>query len=170
VPSVITPCGGSGGIKFDTYPQAGNWLYVQTDNEAGSPDGYGLELNDFSAGGAFMGAFGGGDVHLRVNGGGQIYLQSAGDISIAATTVLRLGTFGQLDLSGGGIRIKNEDVGDFAVIGTAGTSLYLRIEEQLLTIYYGGDANTIGNPLLVIDPTGTPSYHILTGATWQADL
>jgi hypothetical protein len=40
-----------GGIKFDTYPQLGDWLYVETNNAAGSPNGYGTEIYDSSAGG-----------------------------------------------------------------------------------------------------------------------
>jgi hypothetical protein len=46
MPSVITPCGGGsgGGIQFDTYPQAGHWLYVETTDATGSPHGYGIEL------------------------------------------------------------------------------------------------------------------------------
>lgn len=45
------PPGGGGGIQFDTYPQAGNWLYVETDDSTGSPNGWGLELQDQSTGG-----------------------------------------------------------------------------------------------------------------------
>lgn len=32
------------GIQFDTYPQAGNWLYAETTGGTGSPHGYGIEL------------------------------------------------------------------------------------------------------------------------------
>jgi hypothetical protein len=36
--------GGGGGIDFDTYPQDGDWLYVESTDETGSPNGYGIEL------------------------------------------------------------------------------------------------------------------------------
>jgi hypothetical protein len=36
--------GGGGGIQFDTYPQAGGWLYVETTDATGSPHGYDVEM------------------------------------------------------------------------------------------------------------------------------
>lgn len=36
--------GGGAGIRFDTYPQTGDWLYTLTDNAAGSPGSYGTEF------------------------------------------------------------------------------------------------------------------------------
>jgi len=45
------PTGASVGIQFDTYPQAGGWLYVETTNAAGSPNGWGTEIYDSSVGG-----------------------------------------------------------------------------------------------------------------------
>jgi hypothetical protein len=49
MPSVITPCGGGGGgggIQFVTYPQDGHWLYVETTDSTGSPNGWGQEFRD----------------------------------------------------------------------------------------------------------------------------
>jgi hypothetical protein len=36
---------GGGGIEFDTYPQFGDWLYAESTDASGSPNGYGIELN-----------------------------------------------------------------------------------------------------------------------------
>src|SRR5215831_1018151 len=78
--------GGGGGIQFDTYPQAGDWLYVQSNDATaagGSPDGYAIELSDYTSdgsggGGVFLGAFGGGDVKVTVHGGGGVDIQATG--------------------------------------------------------------------------------------------
>jgi hypothetical protein len=57
MPSVITPCGGGGGgggIQFVTYPQSGNWLYVETTNSTGSPNDFSTEFRDTSGDGIAM--------------------------------------------------------------------------------------------------------------------
>lgn len=45
--------GGGGGIQFDTAPQTGNWLYVQTTG-AGTPRGYGIEIDEPNGNGVIV--------------------------------------------------------------------------------------------------------------------
>src|SRR5262245_8086118 len=46
--------GAGGGIDFDTSPQTGDWLYVETTDSTGSPNGWGIELNDQSSDGIWI--------------------------------------------------------------------------------------------------------------------
>jgi hypothetical protein len=73
--------GGGGGLGFNTYPQAGNWLYAETDDadaSGGSPSGLGIELVDYSSGdgGISIAAVGGNDVEVRAFGGGNLRLRT----------------------------------------------------------------------------------------------
>jgi hypothetical protein len=77
---VITPCGGgssSSGIQFDTYPQSGQWLYIQADGPATSPSGFGLEMYDASGWGISLGSGSGGPLLLQASGGGDIIIQQS---------------------------------------------------------------------------------------------
>lgn len=75
-----TPSPG-GGIQFDTYPQAGNWLYVEGTNGVGSPDGETIELHDTSAG-----AFG-----IRIHSdAGQVDMDGAQAQVVALVSTLSL--------------------------------------------------------------------------------
>src|SRR4051794_37120016 len=81
MPSVITPCGGGGGgIQFDTKPQAGNWLYVETTATSGTA---GIELKA--------------SAELLFEGGGAITLTSAVSISFNAPDFLFTGDFSGTD-------------------------------------------------------------------------
>lgn len=62
------------GIKFETFPQSGKWLYVDTDHGEGSPNGYGLELVDKSAEG----------IHIleRFGRSGRIVIEQQDDTGI----------------------------------------------------------------------------------------
>jgi hypothetical protein len=175
--------GGGGGIQFDTYPQAGNWLYVETDDESGaggSPTGYGLELSDYSAGGAFLGALGGGDLHLKASAGGGIQMTSTGGITISDSSqpVLVQALSDIATLTGKGAYVLNADVGGIALLATAaggttvGVGMYVRVEESRFVLHRsaGGDPTVEGTPWLVIDTASTGSYHIKSGKSWVADL
>jgi hypothetical protein len=74
-----------GGIQFDTYPQAGQYLYVETEGSATSPSGYGQEFYDHSGNGINLGVSNGGNLDLRVIGGGHLSLDSTGGIQITET-------------------------------------------------------------------------------------
>ena len=76
--------GGGGGIQFDSYPQAGQWLYVETDGAATSPSGYGVEVYDTSGNGIDLACDAGGTILLQTSGGGSIILQSTEDIRLIA--------------------------------------------------------------------------------------
>src|SRR6185312_3436643 len=64
----LTP--GGGGLQFDTYPQAGQYLYLETDGSDTSPSGYGQEFYDESGNGISHAVSGGGNLDLSVTGGG----------------------------------------------------------------------------------------------------
>jgi len=82
---VGTSGGGSGGIQFDSYPQDGQWLYLETDGPATSPSGFGVEIYDPSGNGVDLASSSGGQITLDTTGGGDILLQSTGDIVLIAT-------------------------------------------------------------------------------------
>lgn len=57
------------GIQFETYPQDGAWLYAETTDASGSPNGVGIEFYSSSGG-----------IKLRTSGTGDITLDSGDDI------------------------------------------------------------------------------------------
>jgi len=71
--------GAGGGIQFDSYPQDGQWLYLETDGPDTSPSGYGVEVFDASGNGVDL-ASAGGQVTIQTTGAGDILLQATGDI------------------------------------------------------------------------------------------
>jgi hypothetical protein len=77
--------GGGSGLQFDTYPQAGQYLYVETEGSATSPSGYGQEFYDHSGNGINLGVSNGGTLALSVIGGGRIDLSSTGGIQLTET-------------------------------------------------------------------------------------
>jgi hypothetical protein len=72
--------GAGGGIQFDTYPQAGQWLYVETDGPDGSPSGFGVEVFDNSGNGIDLASHLGGEVLLQTVGGGDVVIQPSGNL------------------------------------------------------------------------------------------
>lgn len=74
--------GGGGGLQFDTYPQAGQYLYVETGGSADSPSGYGQEFFDDSGNGINLATASGGNIDLSSRGGGHIELSSTQGIQI----------------------------------------------------------------------------------------
>jgi hypothetical protein len=78
---------GGGGIMFDTDPQAGGWLEVETDGPGTTEAGYGIELFDASGNGIDLTAGSGGNVYLLTTGGGDIILQPTGAILLTAAAI-----------------------------------------------------------------------------------
>jgi hypothetical protein len=74
--------GGGSGLQFDTYPQAGQYLYAETEGPLTSPSGYGMEFYDHSGNGINWAITDGGNMDLSVHGGGHIELRSTGGIQI----------------------------------------------------------------------------------------
>jgi hypothetical protein len=71
-----------GGIQFDTYPQDGQWLYIETAGTDTSPSGFGVEIYDPSGNGINLGASGGGDIELRATGGGATRIRSTDQVDV----------------------------------------------------------------------------------------
>jgi len=74
--------GAGGGLQFDTYPQAGQWLYIETDGTDTSPSGFGVEVFDDSGNGIDLKAASGGGILLQTTGGGRIVIHSSEDIEL----------------------------------------------------------------------------------------
>jgi hypothetical protein len=74
--------GGGSGIQFDTEPQVGQYLYVETEGPLTTPSGYGVEFYDHSGNGINLGISDGGSMDLSVVGGGHLALSSRGGIQI----------------------------------------------------------------------------------------
>lgn len=106
---------GTGGIQFDTYPQAGQWLYLETDGTDASPSGYGLEVFDTSGLGIDLASNGGITLHNTADGGVSITDASGvgiligdsggGDVDIESTHNVTLGASNELSLSAGTVII-----------------------------------------------------------------
>jgi len=76
---------GTGGIQFDSYPQDGQWLYLETDGPDTTPSGFGVEVYDASGNGVDLASHSGGQITLQTVGGGAILLQASGDLVLIAT-------------------------------------------------------------------------------------
>jgi hypothetical protein len=86
---------GPGGIMFDTYPQAGQWLYIETDGTDTSPSGYGIEIFDTSGNGIDVGSNGGitlknitdGDISLNnTSSSGRVLIEASGSDGVDIST------------------------------------------------------------------------------------
>lgn len=185
-----------GGIQFDTYPQEGNWLYVKTLDASGSPNGYGMQLVDFSDGGmefdtadAFW-ALGqtaglGYGAYLDSSTGIGLHNHSVGEIAITNTSEDGIRIEDQYSSSGTGIKIKSDhgpvfiDAKDGMIIlaeqttltigsnGTStGTGMFADFSNLQYLLYTLG-----GSPVLQINWNGVNwEYHGVTGSTWAFDL
>ncbi len=102
---------GGGGIQFDTYPQAGQWLYLETDGTDASPSGYGLEVYDSSGLGIDLASNGGITLHNTADGGvsitntsdGGTLLQDTGggDVHISSSARVVIGATDEIDIGAG---------------------------------------------------------------------
>jgi len=103
--------GGGGGIQFDTYPQAGGWLYVEVDGPGtGTPGGYGMHLLD--SGGDGIGIISTGSINMNSDGSTSIF--SDNQMSIQSVEDMVLETTGAGDIlinttGSGGIEIRSVD-------------------------------------------------------------
>lgn len=168
-PDGVDPIPGIGGIMFDTYPQAGNWLYVETDDETGSggsPSGLGVEVYDASPNGGIMFTSDAGGVRSRISlnefGGDDIILDPADRVVIQGTAQIT-----------GGLIVFGNDA-DISTNVTAhieaGSSDHygVQVDDTDGVTFYSA---TWGGAFLKVVQVGpTIEYHILSGATWVADL
>jgi hypothetical protein len=175
IPGLGSGGGGGGGIQFDTYPQSGNWLYVETSDDSGSPDGWGIELLSLDSSG----------INIQSVSWAQLVSQNSLDvISHAAAVRLRGQTYARIQAQGttsSYIQMLAPDVG--LTLGPDGQFIIDSILGNLVLNYgivSGLDAgiltfsDNLGNPLLQVrapqSAAGPPEFHIKTGASWVADL
>jgi hypothetical protein len=171
-PGGVDPIPGIGGIAFDTYPQAGEWLYVETDGAGTTPSGFGMEFFDDSGNGIDISADG---CHVRLNefGSGDAQLvTTAGDallqgqsVEVKAVTSGDPATF----RSHGGTTLVTSDVVAFQtpLVQLKVGDLIVQLDDAgSFTIFDDGTAQKY----VEVDITGGGSFHILSGASWVADL
>lgn len=159
---------GGGGIQFDTYPQDGQWLYVETTGSDTSPSGFGMEIYDSGGNGIDLAS---GGCHVRLNDFGSNDLQITAGNDLTVGPLFQDGSTQISRLTAQGVRILNADGSGHATIGSTGLDVYLRVFNDTILIDYGGDDDTPGNPIFRIDVAGGgTTYHILSGASWVADL
>jgi len=152
---------------FDTYPQEGNWLYVQTNDSSGSLTGYGIYLYDASP---VAGVNAGiilitDNLPITLQSGDTIVLQAVDDIIANCDAVTIADT--QFLASG---------PGDHRLVSTGGKAYIRRSDGTYGNLTVQCDQGVISfllatTPILTVDVTGgPPTYHIITGASWVADL
>lgn len=149
----------SGAILSDTYPQAANWLYINTDNDTGSPNGRQLEIvtTDSLAGG-------GGGIRIanesNRGAGGPILIEQLGDGGIL------------LDDQGGGASIAVQNM--IRMIGWRGSEFQqdMQANDNFRLILTSGKSLTVldsvGNPIFRVDEDG--DLHGKTGKALVFDL
>jgi hypothetical protein len=168
-----SPAGG--GIKFDTYPQAGEWLYVEAGNGLASPNGYAIELLDTATTGIHVASLGrvtieGDDRVSAISGGASMVVDDAGGASLVADATLGAGTAQQVQLQAFGdadsnIQLRAEDNASHvvAVSVDAGTSFYpargLHVRLPSVGIVQVLDSST--SP----DPSGLPIFEVREDGT-----
>lgn len=103
----------SGGIQYDTYPQTGDWLYSDTTDPTGSPNGFGTDIEDSGSGGINIQATGTGNVVIEADSdsaqrldlfAGQLLASALSNIAIQATSD---GDEITITVPSGGITIKD---------------------------------------------------------------
>lgn len=99
-----------GGIQFDTSPQAGDWLYMETHDSAGAPGGYGIDLKT-TEGGIQLYA----DSVLNTNSHEGTFITDDGPTGIRLVATGEGSGFGagelRLDCLGGTTTLRNTDEG-----------------------------------------------------------
>ncbi len=192
----IPGLGSGGGIDFDTYPQAGQWLYVETDGPDTSPSGLGMEFYDQGENGIDMASAG---CHLQLNdyGSNDAALTAGGDlglggdgVTMSATSGITIISHATLDIHATSVfmvdphlllRSDKDVVIDSAgsvtmTLDTTGSIADWLVQAQIPTIRLANITSAeffrimdgADQPLLEVRGDGT--LHILTGATWVADL
>lgn len=169
-----------GGIQFDTEPQAGDWLDVETTGTDGS--GYGMHLT--AAATARVDSDTG--IELAVGAGGNSIYATAPDflfngtfsgtddfaVNVGGSVLLNSGT-ASLGLQAGNVVLgsSNDPVSIFSNTATIHLTASLGdiiIDPGTGTLFLGPS----GAPFLMIVPDGGGSwnYHVKTGKTWISDL
>ncbi len=114
---------GGGGIQFDTYPQDGDWLYLNATDASGSPSGDGgIEINSgdgvYLSAGSFLdlqssgnnGSFG-----TRIRSiGGALLLATDNNASVTALNFLADASSGNVHLKAINITIESLETSDIA--------------------------------------------------------
>jgi hypothetical protein len=171
-PGGADPIPGTSGIAFDTYPQAGEWLYVETDGAGTTPSGFGMEFFDDSGNGIDISSDG---AHVRLNefGSGDAVLQTtAGDAGLTGQNVAigASASSGNATVSAnGGLALIRSNVVAFTT-----PRVQLKVGDLILQLDDAGAVtifdDATAQKYLEVDITGGGSYHLITGGAWVADL
>ena len=175
----------SSGIAFDTDNE-GDWLYVQGNDETaagGAPHGKTIELRDRAAsGGIRLDTFNA----LELNATGQATLHSRADrvvvlsdyaagafdailISAPSGSIsITAGTDFEVQASGAAANVRGTAAGAVTLTGNASADVVSFGDIQLISDTVIRFQSPAGTTLLEVRSDGT--FHILTGATWTADL
>ena len=189
----------TGGIDFDTYPQAGQWLYIETDGPDTSPSGFGMEFFDQGENGIDLTS---GNCHLKLNdfSSGDVDLTTtAGDVTIGASSgqvEVGAGVGGVfLHTTGGTATLEADDSGGNPgnVLIHGDNQVLIERGSTTITLDVGGApdlevfsaiptvklSSTSATELFrITDVSDNPllevradgTFHIKTGAAWVADL
>ena len=144
--------GSGGGIDFGTYPQTGNWFYLETNDSTGSPNDWGLQIFDNS------GLSGG----IYVESMWSIGLNAHGPLNLGGGTTANLGGASGVNITPANplhISLNSQNELNWSVT----TNLDIEVGTGFRVINGGS-----GAVLLEVRADGT--LHIPTGATWIADL
>jgi len=171
-----------GGIQFDTYPQDGGYLYIETGDGTDSPNQYAFQVKDTgttandgvqitSARLVDIGTLGN-DLYLYTTGGNDLYVESydTGYIYIGTdeTTTVTIGASDcsididgdtvSIDANAGNLNLNASGAGNDVMMKLSGTGAGDRFQIR----------DSSNNVLLEVRGDGT--FHIETGAAWVADL
>jgi hypothetical protein len=126
---------GLAGIRFNTFPQAGGWLYVETGNAAEAPNNWGIELNDTT------------DAGIHIASAWEL-LMEAGQAGITMRTAT-----GNIFIGATGASHSIEILGETMTLSCQGINIYTGYGHMALTVNgFVVDTNEFGD--LHIDATG----------------
>jgi hypothetical protein len=156
---------GGGGIQFDTDPQDGDWLHINTTGAGGS-SGDGMAL--FADNSIYIKS--NNNIALQDNGGGGIYLTSrAGPVGGSYIGIQADGEIGM--------------IGDVIVLRSTGHNIEIQSSGTIWTTFFWDKGVSIrlgaassfaigvfGSSTDLLEVRGDGTLHIPAGATWIADL
>ena len=159
------PIPGIGGIQFDTYPQVGGFLTVETTGDMDlftATDGANITLSTDSAtpGNITLVALQEGDIEIRTKGDGQLQLIADGEGGIALTTFDSVDGWIEVTSAAGIVTESNLDT---RIAAYGDIEFTLRSAATSFTVFDSSAA-----PILRVDEDG--SVHIRTGTSLVADL